>query len=136
MDTADPDLSDFAQSDGKLVVWHGLADNEIFPQGTEKYFDAVFEKSGGRSTVDEFARLFLAPGVGHCRGGSGPAPADPLSAVVDWVENGIAPDTLTATTVDSATKSVTKTVPLCPYPAVTRYNGTGDPNSENSYTCA
>lgn len=128
--TDDPDLSAFRASGGKMVTWHGTDDSLIPYQGTVHYRERVERAMGGASTVDKFYRVFLAPGVDHCFGGSGPFPVDPLGALVDWVEKGEAPDTLFAVTQDgSATRN------LCRYPLTARYDGHGDPKSAASYTC-
>lgn len=132
--TDDPDLSGFRAAGGKMLTWHGYADEVIFPGGTVNYRERVERVMGGPSRVDEFFRVFLAPGVGHCAGGPGPVPTDPLAAVVDWVERGVAPDTLPAATTNANGEQVTRD--LCRYPLVSRYNGHGDPNSATSYRCA
>jgi Tannase and feruloyl esterase len=131
--TDDPDLSRFAAAGGKLLVWHGLADQLIFPGGTVDYRERVDQALGGTQRVDQFFRLFLAPGVDHCGGGRGPVPSDPLAALVDWVEHGRAPDTLPAATTDPAGGAVTRN--LCRYPLVSTYDGHGDPKSAASYRC-
>lgn len=120
------DLSRFKKAGGKLVTWHGLADQLIFPGGTIYYYDQVKHLD---PDVHDFYRLFFAPGVDHCQGGSGPFPNDPLAAVVEWVENGVAPDTLPATTSDGSIKR-----DLCKYPEVAVYKG-GDSASPESFVC-
>jgi hypothetical protein len=125
--TDDPDLSAFRASGGKMVTFHGTDDSLIPYQGTVDYRDRVGRRM---SDVDSFYRVFIAPGVDHCGGGAGPNPVDPLAAVVDWVEKGKAPQTLSARTTDG-----TATRELCVYPLVSKYNGYGDPKSATSYTC-
>jgi hypothetical protein len=71
--TDDPNLERFRKRGGKMIIWHGEADPLIFPRGTVNYFERVLAANGGLEQVSEFARLFLAPGVGHCGGGDGPA---------------------------------------------------------------
>jgi Tannase and feruloyl esterase len=132
--TADPNLSAFERAGGKMITWHGLADQLIFPQGTIDYYRRVQEATGGAANVASFYRLFLAPGVQHCGGGNGPAPTDPFSAVVNWVEHGQAPTTLPAATVTASGTAVTKN--LCAYPEVATYEGRGDVNSAASYRCS
>jgi feruloyl esterase len=88
----------------------------------------------GAATPD-FFRLFLAPGVGHCGGGNGPAPADPLTALVAWVEEGHPPDALPALQRD-ASGAVVRERPLCPYPSVAVHDGSGDPDLASSFVCA
>lgn len=131
--TDDPDLSAFRDRGGKLLTWHGLADPLIFPNGTIHYRHQVEASMGGASAVDQFYRVFLAPGVAHCGGGVGPVPVDPFSALVAWVEQGQAPQTILAQTTSNGT---TVSRNLCPYPLVSKYNGHGDPDLAGSYTCA
>ncbi|MFD8000679.1 tannase/feruloyl esterase family alpha/beta hydrolase [Streptomyces mirabilis] len=131
-----PDLSAFRENGGKIVLWHGLADPLIFPQGTVNYYQRVQQASGGAATTNSFARLFLAPGAEHCAGGAGPAPSDPLAAVVNWVEHGQAPKTLPAALTDPSTHKVTLTRTLCAYPLVARYTGRGDTTDARNYRCA
>jgi pimeloyl-ACP methyl ester carboxylesterase len=135
IDSACPDLSGLRKSDGKLLVWHGEADPIIFPQGTIKYRQNVERALGGAAKVDNFFRLFLAPGVDHCGQGLTPGaiPSDPFGALVSWVEKGIAPDMLTAETSPNAPAHFTRKI--CRYPLVSKYRGYGDPTSLASYNC-
>lgn len=110
----DPDLSAFRAAGGKMITWHGLADQAVFPQGTIEYRQQVEAVMGGARATDDFYRVFLAPGVAHCAGGAGPVPTDPLAALVDWVEHGRAPDTLPAATTDARRPPVAHN--LCRYP--------------------
>jgi hypothetical protein len=84
--------------------------------------------------VQKFYRLFRAPGVGHCAGGVGPQPQGLFNALVDWVENGNAPDSILAQNTTSS-GVVTRTRPLCPYPKTAIYNGSGDPNDASNFHC-
>ena len=131
--TDNPDLSGFKKAGGKLIIWHGLVDQLIFPQGTTNYYERVIDEIGGRSRTEKFARLFLAPGVAHCAGGPGPQPDNPLDALVKWVEHGKAPETLNAVRTSSGV--VTQSRPLCLYPRVAAYKGRGDPMSAASFVC-
>lgn len=104
-----PDLSAFKKHGGKIIIWHGLSDQLIFPQGTVRYYQQVQRAMGGPGWTASFARLFLAPGAAHCASGAGPAPAEPaepLNSLVNWVENGKAPTTI----------PVIRSRPLCLYP--------------------
>jgi feruloyl esterase len=132
--TDNPDLSGFKKAGGKLLVWHGLVDQLIFPQGTTSYYERVKDALGGRHRTESFARLFLAPGVAHCAGGPGPQPDNPLDALVKWVEHGKAPQTLNAV-VRNSSGVVTQSRPLCLYPRVAAYKGKGDPMSAASFVC-
>ena len=93
----------------------------------------VGERNEALRRTQEFARLFLRPGVAHCGGGAGPDTPDELSPLVQWVEQGIAPDQLLASKIVNGVTTFTR--PLCPYPALPRYSGTGDPTMASSFTC-
>jgi len=94
----------------------------------------VIDHMGGAAKTAEFMRFFLAPGVGHCGGGAGPAPTGQLTAVVDWVENGKAPETLAAIRRD-ATGAVVRSRPLCPFPQTARYKGQGSTDEAGNFAC-
>jgi hypothetical protein len=127
--TSAPDLTAFRRAGGKLLTVVGTADQLIPPGGALVYRTQVERLLGGPQRVNDFYRLFLAPGVQHCGGGDGAQPSNPLGALVDWVEHGRAPATLAAATADGkATRD------LCAYPRVSRYTG-GDPASASSYRC-
>lgn len=132
--TDDPNLSPFQQSGGRLLLWHGWNDELIFPGGTIDYFERMIDAIGGPTQVSEFARLFMAPGVEHCDSGPGPDTFDMFGALVRWVEDGAAPDRITAAKLEG--DQVVRTRPLCPYPQAAVYDGTGDPNSEASFACS
>ncbi|KAL2793662.1 Tannase/feruloyl esterase [Aspergillus keveii] len=131
--TSDPDLLAFRQNGGKLLSWHGLADNIIMANNTLRYRSQVEEVMGGNRRVNDFYRLFLAPGVGHCADGYGPAPTSPLNTLVDWVEKNKAPTTLAANFTDTEGKQVKRN--LCLWPLVSKYKGKGDVRSAASYSC-
>lgn len=115
LNATDPDLDRFRKHNGKLLLYHGWADWLVPPGETVRYFDAVRERDTRHHIpTDDSARLFLLPGVSHCSGGPGPDQIDPLKAVVQWVEEGKAPATLTARKVVEG-KTV-RTEALCPYP--------------------
>jgi feruloyl esterase len=122
-----PNIAPFVASGGKLLLWHGFNDPGPSPLSTIEYYedvlDAVLE---ARDSV----RLFLAPGVLHCGGGPGPDRFDALAALESWVERGIAPTSMLATKQNSPLSR-----PLCPYPELPRYKGTGDPNDAASFEC-
>jgi len=129
LDTRDPDLSAFKDRGGKLIMHHGWADNLLVPGMSTEYFDSVIATHGDET--DEFARLYMVPGMGHCRGGFGADRFDLLTPLINWVENGVAPGTLTA---DSANNPDLSRL-LCPYPQAARYSGQGDVGSADSYVC-
>ncbi|PYH40705.1 feruloyl esterase, partial [Aspergillus saccharolyticus JOP 1030-1] len=134
-------LDKFQQAGGRLLAWHGLADEIIPAQGTIQYREAVeraFQAAGRKVEVDDFFRLFLAPGAGHCGGtlqvGYGPVPVDALGAVVRWVEEGVRPDTLFAEVVSTG-EGGTVSRGLCRWPGVLKYDGQGDVDVAGSFVC-
>jgi hypothetical protein len=131
--TDDPNLDRFRRHGGKMIVWHGEADQLIFPRGTINYFTRVTAASGGAAAMDTFARLFLAPGVGHCGGGTGPAPIGTFEALVNWVEHGVAPDTLRA--ARSLEDGTVRTRPLCAYPKTAQWIGSGSTDDAANFRC-
>jgi len=133
--TDNPDLSAFRDRGGKTIIWHGGADALITAASTIDYYKRVQQRMGGGKLTSDFARLFLAPGVGHCSGGPGPQPAGVLDALVSWVESGKAPDTLTAVRRDPS-GVVTRSRPLCQYPLVARYRGTGSTDDARNFVCS
>ena len=129
--TDNPDLGAFRNRGGKLVLWHGWWDQLIYPEGTIDYYQRVQKQTADTS---KFARLFLAPGVAHCAGGPGPQPDRPFDAVVRWVEQGQAPETLNAVRRDGS-GNVVRSRPLCQFPMVAKYKGTGSTDDASSFVC-
>jgi feruloyl esterase len=133
--TDNPDLTGFRDRSGKAIVWHGWADQLISAEGTVDYYTRVQQAMGGPKNTSEFMRLFMAPGVGHCGGGAGPAPSGQLEALLAWVEEGRAPDTLPATRRDQ-TGTLTRSRPLCAYPLVAKYKGAGSTDDAVNFACS
>jgi len=129
-DATDPDLRAFQRSGGKLILWHGWADQAIPPTGTVAYYQAVQDRMGGLVATQRFARLFMFPGMYHCFGGTGPYSFDLLTPLLNWVESGAAPQR-----VDAALPG-TRTRPVFPYPLVARYDGTGSTDDPANFTAA
>ncbi|KAE8145406.1 feruloyl esterase B precursor [Aspergillus avenaceus] len=123
--TDNTNLSAFKQAGGKMVTWQGQADQLIAPKGIERYYRQVQDND---PAIRDFYRLYAAPGVNHCGGGRGASPVTPLTAVVNWVEKGIAPDTLDAVSSEGSRRK------LCLWPLVSVYKG-GDVKDANSYRC-
>jgi feruloyl esterase len=132
----DTNLSAFRRHGGKLIMWQGWADNGIPPSGTVDYYDVLTQRMGGRgpdalATTQKFARLFMVPTVYHCGGGyASAAVPDMILPMVDWVETGAAPSSLTAQ-YTVGTTSLSR--PVYPYPDIPRYNGSGDPNDAGNF---
>jgi Tannase and feruloyl esterase len=128
-----PNLTAFRDLGGKLLSWHGLADNLVTSNSTTNYRQRVDTLMGGTEAVDSFYRLFFAPGVNHCGAGYGPVPVNELAQLVAWVENGTVPDTLAAQFVNMDGEVVNHDI--CKYPLVSKYVG-GDSKLSGSYICA
>jgi Tannase and feruloyl esterase len=136
MASDNPDLSVFRDRGGKLVMWHGFSDQLIVPGGSIDYYDAVTQAlGGGYKRTQQFARLFMAPGVDHCASlaSVGPTPKGLFDAVVDWVEHGDAPDTILA--AKTLGGGATQTRPLCPYPSFARWTGVGSTDDAANFVC-
>lgn len=121
----DPDIADFTAHGGKLLLWHGLYDPGVSPIATVAYYERVLAET---EAADESVRLFLAPGVGHCRGGPGANTFDTISALEAWVEDGVAPATIPARNEETGLAW-----PLCPSPALPR--GRTNADGTTTYVC-
>jgi feruloyl esterase len=128
-------LSSFAGHGGKLLFFHGLSDPWFSPLDTLGYYEKMAKDTGDgsvASSVASWSRIYFVPGMGHCQGGSATLDRfDMLSAVVDWVEKGVAPDRVVATGPAFPGRSR----PLCPYPQHAEYIGHGDTNDASSFAC-
>jgi feruloyl esterase len=125
-----PNLKAFARRGGKIIFYHGWADNAFPAAATIDYYERMQRVMGGRKNAETFARLFLVPGMLHCGGGAGCHQADYLAALDAWIEQGKAPDQIVGAGTNPA-----RTRPLCAYPNVARYNGGGNVNDAASFTC-
>jgi len=128
-----PDLRAFAEHGGKMILWHGWTDPGIPALNTVGYLQTV-EDEMGADAVDEFVRVYMAPGVNHCGGGVGPNQWDMLSPLVRWREEGVAPGSIIASSIDEQGE-ITRSRPLCPFPQVARYDGAGDSDDAASFSC-
>ena len=133
MDAIDPNLRPFFGHGGKLLMYHGWADPGIPPLNSVHYYESVVDTLGGPAKASGSIRLFMVPGMGHCRGGDGTDTFDPVAALDPWVSAGHAPERIVAS--HSTRGAVDKTRPLCPYPQVATYKGTGDTNDAASFVC-
>ena len=129
-----PDLNAFRNRGGKVLMYHGWSDPVVPPMGSVDYRKAVVQTIGQQQTNDTL-RLFMAPGMEHCIGGTGPFLFDAYTVLEAWVEQGIAPERIVAAQVNLTNGQLIRTRPLCRYPNVARYNGTGNVNSAASFTC-
>lgn len=129
----DPDLTRFHGRGGKLLIYQGWADPVVPPEDTIRYYESVV-RAVGRDQAPGMARLFLVPGMGHCSGGAGPGVFDGLSALDAWVTQGTAPSRMVAT--HSTNGIVDRSRPLCSYPQVARWKGTGGTDDAASFVCA
>jgi hypothetical protein len=131
--TDNPNLSAFRNAGGKMIIWHGWNDQLIFPEGTIQYYQNVIKTMGGIQATSQFARLFMVPGVEHCRGGAGPDKISGFNTLVNWVERDESPAVVMAKKVIDG--RVVRELPLCPWPRKVTYRGVGDTNAASSYSC-
>lgn len=122
--TDNPDLTRFRDRGGKVIIYHGMADQLIPAAGTIDYYRQVQAHMGGANKTGKFARLFLVPGVDHGFRGAGATPTGQMEAIIRWVEQGKAPDKLIAER-RNAKGQVLQTRPLFPFPKVAKYKGSG-----------
>ena len=133
MNALNPDLKAFMARGGKMIQYHGWADPQIAPGSSVNYYKSVLETMGGASKVEASYRLFMVPGMAHCGGGEGTSTFDMLSAVEQWVEKGKAPEQVAASRMTNG--KVDRTRPLCPYPQVAQYKGTGSIDEAANFVC-
>lgn len=139
LNATNTDLSEFREAGGKLILWHGWSDHALMAERTIQYYEDVVDRLGSRKRADRFTRLYLAPGMHHCSSGPGPNVFDALTALEQWVEQGVAPKSIVATKYvgnNVAAGIVERTRPLCPYPQTARYTGTGSINDAANFTCS
>ena len=127
-----PDLSAFRDHGGKLMQYHGWSDPDITPLNSIHYYESVVKATPG---AEGFYRLFMVPGMQHCRGGPGPTNFDMIAPLDEWVEHGTAPARIVASH-QTADGKVDRTRPLCPYPQEARWTGTGSTDEAQNFVCA
>jgi len=147
------DLSEFNERGNKLIMYHGWADPLIPSPSSINYFNALVAGDNGDNVqlagvvrsldrahrlarTQKYARLFMVPGMFHCAGGPGPNVFDAITPLINWVENGVAPETIVATKfVNDTPPAVVMTRPLCVYPKVAKYIGSGSTSVAANFTC-
>jgi feruloyl esterase len=132
LDATDPDLSRFKARGGKIVSYFGWADPALNALMGVGYYESVLRRMGPPATA-QFYRLFMVPGMFHCRGGVGVSTFDALTPVVEWVEKGIAPQSIVGSRI--VDDKVVRTRPLCPYPEVAKYKGSGSIEEAAHFAC-
>jgi feruloyl esterase len=133
MNATSPDLKAFRDRGGRLLQYHGWNDQLISAQNSIDYYESVEAFFGRPEDVRRFYRLFMAPGMAHCGGGTGPNTLDMQAALEQWVEKGVAPDRVVATRLVNGVADRLR--PLCAYPQVATYAGRGDTNDDASFEC-
>jgi hypothetical protein len=131
VEPASTNLSTFSANGGKLIFFHGDSDPWFSALDTLGYYKSMASENGGGGKVAEWSRIFLAPGMGHCGGGPSLDHFDMLTAVVNWVEKGTAPEVIVATGKAFPGRSR----PLCAYPKHAQYNGSGDTEDAKNFSC-
>jgi feruloyl esterase len=132
LNAVNPNLEKFKARGGKLLLYHGWNDTGISPENTINYYSSVLESMGPKQA--DWMRLFMVPGMGHCRGGDGPDQFNAMAALERWKEAGVAPDRITAARI--AGNAVDMTRPLCPYPEMARFNGVGSTKDAENFSCS
>ena len=134
LNATDPNLKPFMDRGGRLIQYHGWSDPQIAPGSSVRYYKKVLDSMGGSDKVQSFYRLFMVPGMAHCGGGDGTSSFDMLTALEQWKEQAKAPAQIAASRLRDG--KVDRTRPLCPYPQVAKYKGTGSTDEAASFVCA
>jgi feruloyl esterase len=129
----DPSLKAFLDRGSKLIQYHGWSDPQISPGNSVQYYGRAADASGGAGKIQGSYRLFMAPGMAHCGGGDGPNTFDMVDALEQWVEKRQAPDQIVASRTREG--KVDRTRPLCPYPQVATYKGSGSTDEAVNFVC-
>jgi pimeloyl-ACP methyl ester carboxylesterase len=135
VNATNPDIDTFRAHGHKLLMYHGWSDWLVPPQESINYYNAVSARN--KESIGQSLRLFMVPGMSHCSGGPGETHFDALGSVVEWVEHGVAPDRIIASKLplSESTADDNAKRPLCPYPQIARYQGSGSINNASSFAC-
>ena len=133
LNALNPNIKSFLDRGGKIVQYHGWGDPQISPRASVNYYVSVLDSLGGASKVMGSYRLFMVPGMAHCGGGDGTSTFDMLAALEQWVEGKKAPERIEASRVRNG--KVDRTRPLCPYPQVAVYKGSGSTDESANFAC-
>jgi feruloyl esterase len=125
-------LNPFVRRGGKLLIYHGWADQNVAPLSSVEYYENLVAALG-QHQVDDSVRLYMVPGMGHCGGGEGPNVFDTLTALEQWREHGVGPKEIIASQIIKGI--VSRTRPLCPYPRVAQYTGNGSTDMAENFVC-
>lgn len=131
IDADSTDLSSFRKRGGKLILYTGMSDPVFSANDLIRYYQRLAESSGGLASTQQFVRLFRIPGMNHCAGGPALDDFDDLTAIENWVEKGEAPTQMVATGATFPGRSR----PLCPYPNISKYRGTGSTDNSENFVC-
>jgi feruloyl esterase len=133
VNSVNPNLKPFKDRNGKLIMYHGWADANVPAEDAIHYYEAVARAMGVPGQTTDFFRLFMAPGMGHCSGGDGPNTFDALDALDQWVEHGKPPEKIIASHANNGVTDRTR--PLCPFPKVAKWRGTGSIDDAANFVC-